>query len=179
MENTGSCGTLSIGTFEKTKEHVSSHPEAGKGFFETVTEWRDGAQAVTRARSFTLETDEPAVLGGKDQHIDPMELLLAALGTCLTIGWVTQARLRGLDYRHLRIKVIAPFDLRGYLNLDPTVRPGFSELQYTVEVDTEADATTLEEIRRAAEKSSPMFDNILNPTAISGRVRKTHESPDA
>ncbi len=179
MGSVGSCSTLGIDTFEKTKAQVSANPEAGKGRFETVTEWRDGAQAVTRARSFILETDEPTALGGKDQHIDPMELLLAALGTCLTIGWVTQARLRGLDYRNLRIKVSAPFDLRGYLDLDPTVRPGFSELQYAVEVDTEADTATLEEIRRAAEKSSPMFDNILNPTAISGRVTKTHASLDA
>jgi uncharacterized OsmC-like protein len=179
MENVGSCSSLGIDTFEKTKAQVSANPEAGKGRFETVTEWRDGAQAVTRARSFTLETDEPTALGGKDQHIDPMELLLAALGTCLTIGWVTQARLRGLDYRDLRIKVSAPFDLRGYLNLDPKVRPGFSEIQYTVEVDAEADAATLEEIRLAAEKSSPMFDNILNPTAISGRVSKSRGSLDA
>jgi uncharacterized OsmC-like protein len=179
MDNIGSCGTLGIDTFEKTKSQVSANPEVGKGHFETVTEWRDGAQAVTRARSFTLETDEPTALGGKDQHIDPMELLLASLGTCLTIGWVTQARLRGLDYRNLRIRVNAPFDLRGYLNLDPKVRPGFSELQYTVEVDTDADAATLEEIRQAAERFSPMFDNILNPTAISGRVTKPHESLDS
>lgn len=174
MEISGSCCTLDLDTFQKTKAHVSAHPEAGKGHFETVTEWRDGAQAVTRARSFTLETDEPTMLGGKDQHIDPMELLLASLGTCLTIGWVTQARMRGLDYRDLRIRVSAPFDLRGYFNLDPKVRAGFSELRYTVEVETDADATTLEEIREAAEKTSPMFDNILNPTAISGRVTKTN-----
>ncbi len=177
--DTGSCCTLDLDTFHKTKAHVSAHPEAGEGRFETVTEWRDGAQAVTRARSFTLETDEPTALGGKDQHIDPMELSLASLGTCLTIGWVTQARMRGLDYRDLRIKASAPFDLRGYLGLDPTVRPGFSELQYTVEVDTDADAATLEEVREAADKTSPMFDNILNPTAISGRVMKTSGSAAA
>jgi uncharacterized OsmC-like protein len=167
-----SCCTLDIDTMKATQAHVAAHPEDGKGRFQTVTEWRDGAQAVTKARSFTLETDEPTALGGKDQHIDPMELLLASLGTCLTIGWVTQARLRGLDYRDLRITVSAPFDLRGYLNLDPSVRPGFSELQYTVEVDTDADAATLEELRKAAEKASPMFDNILNPTAITGQVKK-------
>lgn len=176
MGTTGSCSTLDIATMKATKAHVAAHPEAGQGRFETVTEWRDGAQAVTQARSFTLETDEPTALGGRDQRIDPMELLLAALGTCLTIGWVTQARLRGLDYRQLRIRVSAPFDLRGYLNVDPQVRPGFLELQYTVEVDTDADAATLEEIRKAAEKNSPMFDNILNPTAISGRVAQTVSS---
>jgi len=168
----GSCCTLDIDTFQATKARVAEDPKIGLGSFETVTEWRDGAQAITRARSFTLQTDEPTPLGGKDQHIDPMELLLAALGSCLTIGWVTQARLRGIDFRDLRIKVSAPFDLRGYLALDPSVRPGFGALSYTVEVDTDASAGTLEEIRAAAEKTSPMFDNILKPTPISGTIAR-------
>ncbi|MDI3283518.1 OsmC family protein [Polyangium sp. 15x6] len=172
MESLGGCCTLDIDTFRKTRDAVERAPEAGKGSFETVTEWRDGAQAVTRARSFTIETDEPTPLGGKDQHVDPMELLLAALGSCLTIGWVTQARLRGITYHKLVIKVQAPFDLRGYLALEPSVRPGFGQLRYTVDVDTDADAATLEEIRIAVERTSPMFDNILRPTPIEGIVQR-------
>lgn len=165
-----SCTTLDLDAYEATRKAVSADPAKGKGSFETVTEWQDGAQAVTRARSFTLRTDEPAPLGGKDEHIDPMELLLASLGTCLTIGWVTQARKRGIDYRGLKIRVTAPFDLRGYLGIDVAVRPGFQALDYVVEVDSDADPATLEEIRVQAERTSPMFDNILNATAISGRV---------
>jgi len=167
----GTCTSLDIETFRATRDHVAENPADGKGAFETVTYWQDGAQAVTKARSFTIETDEPSALGGQDQHIDPMELLLASLGTCLTIGWVNQANFRGLDYRDLKIRVHAPFDLRGYLGVSDEVRPGFTEIAYTVEVDTDADAETLEEIRKAAEAGSPMFDNILNPTAIRGEVR--------
>jgi len=111
-------------------------------------------------------------LGGTDQAIDPMELLLASLGTCLTIGWITQANLRGIDYRGLRIRVNAPYDLRGYLALDPKVRPGFGRLDYVVEVDSDAPPAVLEEIRLAAEKTSPMFDNILNATPVAGSIRK-------
>lgn len=167
----GTCKSLDIDTYNATRAHVAQNPEDGQGSFETVTHWRDGAQAVTQARSFTIETDEPTALGGRDQQIDPMELLLASLGTCLTIGWVNQANFKGLDYRDLKIRVHAPFDLRGYLGVDDEVRPGFTEITYTVEVDADADADTLEEIRRAAETSSPMFDNIFNATAISGEVR--------
>jgi uncharacterized OsmC-like protein len=164
------CNSLDIEAYDATKEAVVADPENGKGSFETVTEWQDGAQAVTRARSFTLQTDEPAPLGGKDEHIDPMELLLASLGTCLSIGWVTQARKRGIEYRDLKIRVKAPFDLRGYLALDEAIRPGFTSLDYTVEVDSDVDPSVLEEIRIAAERTSPMFDNILNATAVTGRV---------
>lgn len=167
------CKSLDMDAYNTTRDQVSKNPEAGKGSFETVTHWRDGAQAVTKARSFTIETDEPAALGGEDQKIDPMELLLAAVGTCLTIGWVTQANLKGIDYRGLKIRVRAPFDLRGYLDLDEAVRPGFSEITYTVEVDTDADAATLQEVRKAAEASSPVTDNVLNATLVRGEVHNT------
>ena len=167
-----SCSTLDMETFAATKSHVAQNPEDGKGTFETVTEWQDGAKAVTRARSFVIDTDEPTPLGGTDQAIDPMELLLGALGSCLTIGWVTQANLRGVDYRRLKITVKAPFDLRGYLALDEDVRPGFGDLEYDVEVDSDADEAVLEEIKAAAEATSPLFDNILRPTGISGKISK-------
>ena len=165
-----SCTSLDMSTYAATKEHITANPEDGKGTFETVTEWTDGAQAVTRARSFTITTDEPAPLGGKDEAIDPMELLLAAVGTCLTIGWVTHANMRGVEYRALTIKVKAPFDLRGYLAIDESVRPGFLGLEYRVEVDTDADPAVLDEIREACEAGSPMYDNVLNATSISGEV---------
>lgn len=168
-----SCTNLDISTMEQTKAHVAANPEDGKGAFETETAWQDGAVAVTQARSFTLKTDEPAPLGGTDSAIDPMELLLASLGTCLTIGWVTHANQRGVDFRDLKIKVTAPYDLRGYLDLAQDVRPGFLNLDYSIEVDTDADDAVLEEIKAAAEKGSPMFDNILNGTPVQGQITRT------
>ena len=126
---------------------------------------------MTRARSFTIATDEPKPLGGGDSAIDPMELLLATLGSCMQIGWVTQARLRGIELRRLEIKVRGGYDLRGYLNLDQTVRPGFGGLDYTVEVEADADPAVLAAIRKAVERGSPMFDNIAHATAIKGDVK--------
>ncbi len=167
-----SCSSLDMEAFEKTKAHIAANPDQGAGEFETVTKWEDGARAVTHARSFVLKTDEPTVLGGEDSAIDPMELVLAALGSCLTIGWVTHANLRGVDYRKLEIKVKAPFDLRGYLALDANVRPGFGKLEYSVKVDSDADPAVLEEIKAAAEAGSPVLDNLLNGVGVSGTIEK-------
>ena len=111
--------------------------------------------ARTTARSFAIETDEPAPLGGTDKAIDPMELLLAAVGTCLQIGWVTHANRRGIDFRSLRIETKGDYDLQGYMALDPKLPPGFLNISYAVEVDTDADPAVLEEIRIAAERWLP------------------------
>lgn len=170
---TPSCTNLDLSAFAATRDAVAADPGIGHGSFTTVTTWEDGARARTTARSFAIETDEPAPLGGTDRAVDPMELVLAAVGTCLTIGWVTQAAQRQLDFRSLRITVEGDYDLRGYLDLDAAVRPGFDGLRYTVEVDADAGSEQLEEIRLAAERTSPMFDNVAHATPITARIVAT------
>lgn len=168
-----SCTNIDLDAFDQTRAAVQDDASVGEGSFTTVTRWEDGARARTTARSFTIETDEPAPLGGTDAAVDPMELLLASLGTCLTIGWVTHAARRGVEYRDLSIEVEGDYDLRGYLDIDDDVRPGFEAVRYTVDVDTDADEATLEEIRHAAERTSPMFDNVLNGTDVTAHVNST------
>jgi uncharacterized OsmC-like protein len=169
---TRSCFSLDMETFDQTKEAIRNDPKLGQGTFTTVTEWVDGAVARTTARSFTIETDEPAPLGGTDQAIDPMELLLAAVGTCLQIGWVTHANRRGIDFRSLRIETKGDYNLQGYMALDPSVPPGYLDISYSVEVDTDADPAVLEEIRLATENGSPVTQNVLQGTPIHSEVKK-------
>jgi len=169
---TRSCFSLDMDTFEQTKEAIRNDPNLGKGTFSTVTEWVDGSLARTTARSFTIETDEPAPLGGTDKAIDPMELLLAAVGGCLQIGWVTHANRRGVEFRSLRIETRGEYDLSGYLALDQTIPPGFLNISYTVEVDSDADPAVLEEIRAAAENGSPVTQNVLRGTPIHADIKK-------
>ena len=167
----GTCQTVDLDAFGATRDAVREDPGAGRGTFATITQWEDGTRARTTARSFVIETDEPAPLGGTDQAVDPMELLLASLGTCLTIGWTTQAAKRGIDFRDLRIEVTGDYDLRGYLDLADDVRPGFARIDYSVHVDADASPEVLQEIRRAAERTSPMFDNIAHGAPIAATVK--------
>lgn len=83
---------------------------------------------------------------------------------------MTHAAKRGVDLRDLTIEVRGEYDLRGYLALDDDVRPGFSEIGYSVNVESDASIDVLEEIRLAAERTSPMFDNIVNASPVGGNV---------
>lgn len=167
-----SCTNIDLDAFAATKAAVQEDPSCGRGNFTTTTVWSDGARAHTTARSFAIETDEPAPLGGSDKAIDPMELLLAAIGTCVTIGWVTQAALRNIVLRSLSIDVTGEYDLRGYLSIDQAVRPGFTGISYVVNVDTDAPSNILEEINRITQAGSPMVDNVVAATAVVGVVRR-------
>ncbi|MEW6472411.1 MAG: OsmC family protein [Actinomycetota bacterium] len=162
--------TVDLSAYEATRAAVAADPSTGLASFTTVTTWEEGARARTTARSFTLQTDEPTVLGGTDAAVDPMELVLAAVGTCITVGWVTHAVQRGIEYRSLEVQVTGSYDMRGYLGLGGDARPGFQSIEYTVRVDSDAPPETLEEIRAGVEATSPMFDNVKNATPLRGWV---------
>ena len=161
---------MDLSAYNDTRAAVAADPAVGVASFTTVTTWEEGKRTRTTARSFVVHSDEPTALGGGDTALDPMELVLAAVGTCVTAGWVTEAVQRGVEYRNLEVAVTGTYDLRGYLRLDRTVRPGFQSIEYAVRVDTDAPAAVLEEIRVAVEATSPMFDNVRHATPVTGTI---------
>jgi putative redox protein len=53
----------------------------------------------------TLVTDEPAALGGDDAGPDPYTLLLAALGSCISMTVTLYARRKGWPLRRVRVRL--------------------------------------------------------------------------
>lgn len=165
-----SCFQIDIGAFEDFAKKVQADPEAGRFTFRTVTHWEGGAVTRTVARHFELKADEPSALGGTDSAPDPVELLLASIATCFAIGFVTHAARRGIDFRDLQIVTEGDLDLRGYLGLDPSVRPGYARIRYTVKVDADADPEVLEELRQLAHRLSPMIETVTHGVPVEGRI---------
>lgn len=83
---------------------------------------------------------------------------------------MTQAAKRGIDFDDFEIDVEGELNLRGYLGLEESVRPGYTNIAYTVRLESGAPVDVLEEILRAAEQTSPMYDNILNGTPITSQL---------
>ncbi len=67
---------------------------------------------------------------------------------------------QGVTLEKLRIEAEGDLDLRGFLDLDPNVRPGFQEIRYTVRVKADAPSDKIEEILQHVEKTSPNRSNL-------------------
>ena len=61
----------------------------------TVTSLRNLQNEVRYGDGHTLTTDEPLAAGGEDAGPDPYTLLLAALGTCISMTTTLYARRKG------------------------------------------------------------------------------------
>lgn len=128
----------------------------------TVSGYKFGGQAIRR--HFEIHADEPRELLGEDTAPNPQELLLAALNACMSVGYAASAAAMGIELEKLEIETEGQLDLRGFLGLDPAIKPGYEEVRYTVRIRSSAPREKIEELHRWVMKTSPNFSNFA--TAI-------------
>ena len=126
-------------------DDVSKDPAKGIAQFGVITTWKGGTRSQTRVNSwalggqrldknFTIEIDEPPELLGTDTAANPQEFLLAATNACILATYVAACSMQGIKLESLEIQTEGELDLRGFLGLDKSVKPGYDELQYTVRI---------------------------------------------
>lgn len=161
---------------------VQGNPELAKFEFRTKNNWIEGGHCVSsmksfygvgqedtsRQETFTMECDHPNVLLGEDKAATPAEVVLHALGSCLTGAMVYHAAANGIEIEGAESSLKGGCDLHGFLGLDPEVRKGFDGI--TVKLKVKSDASE-EQLMNLA-KFSPVFDIISNPTPVSIEIVK-------
>jgi uncharacterized OsmC-like protein len=120
------------------------------------------------AHGFTI--DEPAGLGGTDKGANPVEHLLAALGSCQVITFQVWAGKLGIAVDEIDIALTGELDLRGFFGLDPDVRPGFSSIDVAVQLSGPETPERYQELIDAVERHCPVLDSLGGHV----RVRATY-----
>lgn len=117
-------------------------------------------------RQFSIDIDEPCELGGTNRFANPQEHLIAALNACMTVGYVAQCAVRGINLENLEIETNGEIDLRGFLGIDPAVPPGYENLSYIVRIKGSGSKEEFEKIHEAVMATSPNFYNVARPVAL-------------
>lgn len=164
-----------------TVNAIRQQPELAQFKFRARNRWDTGAhnvatvdkfygtgQEMEHKQPFTLHADEPAVLLGEDQGANATELVLAGLSACLTGTLVYHSASRGLNLESIESEYEGDIDLHGFLDLDPSVRPGYREIRVKLRVKGDPDEATIQELLRR----SPVFDTLANPVRIKIEVEK-------
>lgn len=173
---------VNVDQLVETIQHVQEQPELAKFEFRAKTNWITGGHCVSSAKSFygvgqedttrqetfTMECDHPNVLLGEDKAATPAEVVLHALGSCLTGAMMYHAAANGIDIEASEAKLTGGADLHGFLGLDPEVRKGFDGI--TVKFKVKSDASE-EQLRNLA-MFSPVFDMLTNPTPVKIEFEK-------
>ena len=165
----------------QTIEAIKQNPEIAQFKFRARNQWDIGGhnqatidtfygacQEMEHKQPFKLDADEPAVLLGEDNGANPVEFVLAGLSGCLTSTLAYHAASRGLKIEDISSEYEGDIDLRGFLAIDPNVRPGYREIRVKLRVKGDVDEATVQELVR----KSPVYDTLTNPVKIKIEVEK-------
>lgn len=124
----------------------------------------------TTGSGHRVVVDEPPAFGGANSAANPVEYALAALGSCQAITYRFWAAKLGIAFDALSVELEGDLDARGFLGLDPTVRPGFEQVRVTVHISGPETPERYEELHRAVDAHCPVLDLFANPVPVEVRL---------
>lgn len=126
-----------------------------------------GSEDSTRVEPFVVDGDEPPVLLGENVAPNAVEMVLHALASCLSVGFVYNAAAMGIKVDGLEFDMTGDLDLHAFLGLSDKVRPGYSNIAVTYRVRSDAPREKLESLCQYVQDTSPVMDIIRNPVPVT------------
>ncbi len=134
--------------------------------FTATSKIVDGLQVDNTVRNFTLRMDEPVNLGGTDTGMNPVEALLAALGSCLAIVAAAFAESHDIELEEFWVELEGDLDPDGFLRGVEGVRNGFQEVRFTPHIKTSASEEKVAEFVEFIKSRCPVSDTMMNGTKV-------------
>ena len=180
-QSTSHVNGLDLEALRNVVEEVGKDPSKGMVQFRVRSQWKGQTRSETSVESYTLggrkivrsfqiPIDEPLELLGSNTAPNPQETLMAAFNACVMVGYAVGAAVRGITLEKLEIETHGELDLRGFLGIDETVRPGYEKLHYVVRMKGRGTAEQFREVHEQVIRTSPNYFNISRPVEIDATL---------
>ncbi|MCD6380810.1 MAG: OsmC family protein [Candidatus Odinarchaeota archaeon] len=133
--------------------------------FKVAVKRVSGVHNKIKVKDFEIDVDEPESLGGTNKGPNPVELLLGALGSCLSIITTIYAKKKGIKVDDVEVELSGQLDPRGFQGL-ADVRPGFQKIEAKVKIKSPESREKLQELLDDVVKHCPVEDNIAHEVPI-------------
>lgn len=169
---------LDVDGLKAMLDAVESDPDEAAFTFRAETEWTGGFGSETRisdfekngetieSPEFTIVGDEPEAMLGDREGANAVELLLAAIGSCLSVTYAGHAAAKGIEIDDMSFEFEGDLDLRGFLGMSEDVRPGYDEIRCTTHIESDASDADLQELHEEVTETSPLYDNVTNSVSL-------------
>lgn len=163
----------------ETQAKFKADAEAAKATFESRSALQEGLRSEVSLRQHELTVDEPPALGGTDSGPNPVELILASLGTCQEITYRAYATALGIPLDKVSVTVEGDIDLRGFFAVDESVRAGYEAVRGTVHLESSASEEQLRQLRDVVNGHCPVLDIISQPVPVELDLKITQTPVEA
>ncbi|SFD24028.1 OsmC family protein [Tropicimonas isoalkanivorans] len=155
-----------------TQDAIRADPEKGKVTFRSACTSAEGFRTEAKIRDHKLTADFSEALGGHNAGPSPVELVLASIGTCQAMTYRAYATAMDIPLEEIEVEVEGDIDLRGFLAVDDSVRPGFEALRVKVRLVSDAPRDQIEMLRTASDTHCPLRDIVANTVPVALEVQQ-------
>ena len=152
--------------FDNTKTALGADASQAAVTFQARSQLADGFRSNVAIRQFSIGVDEPPALAGQDTAPNPVEYVLAALGSCQEITYRLYAGALGIPLDSVSVQLSGDIDLHGFFNVDPKVRPGYQRINAEVFIDSPASEADIARLKETVDRHCPVLDILRNPTPV-------------
>src|SRR5689334_10709275 len=174
---------VNVGALLGVRTALAGAPEIAQFQWRSTVSWVNGTHSRSDVETFygfgeeqrhhttfSYDIDHPLQFASEDKGVTPVEVVLVALGGCLTAGVAAVAQQRSIQLRSVRATLTAEMDLHGILGADPDIRNGFSGVSVAYQIDADATAEEIRALVAQSQKRSAVYDIITNPTNVTVEV---------
>jgi len=146
-------------------------PDEGDKLFiskvSVVSEQINNMHVKASVGDYIIESDGPKDLGGSGDVPGPMQMLLASIANCLEITALLYLSISNVNMNSIKVKVEAKYDRRSSINPKKEPIPGFYDIKYVWEIETDDNLKKIDQILKRVEDVCP----------VKGTLNRHHEFP--
>lgn len=129
--------------------------------FQAKAQWTGhGLASECQSRNFKITLDEPKSLGGEDTAMNPVELLLNALGGCMSICAAAFAKQCGVDLKDFSVDLEGDLDPEGFQGINPNIRTGYQEIRFKMNTVSPSPQENIDKLEALIIKRCPVEDTL-------------------
>jgi uncharacterized OsmC-like protein len=153
-----------------TRQKVGDDPARAVVRLRTEARMGDGTRVDLRAGAFEFAADEPLSVGGTGTAPNPVQMALAALGSCQAITYRYWAEELGLRLDGVTVTVEANFDTGAFFGFPGSGTPAPSAVQCSVTLEGPEPAARYEELAAAVDEHCPVLDLFSRAVPVERSV---------
>jgi uncharacterized OsmC-like protein len=153
-----------------TRQKVGDDPARAIVRLRTEARMGDGTRVDLRAGAFEFAADEPVSVGGTGTAPNPVQMALAALGSCQAITYRYWAEELGLRLDGVTVTVEANFDTGAFFGFPGSGTPAPSAVRCSVTLEGPEPAARYEELAAAVDEHCPVLDLFSRAVPVERAV---------
>ncbi len=120
---------------------------------------------------YSVMIDLSSAYGGSGSTPSPGVLVRAALGACLSLGYLTWAAFLGVEIGKINVEIDSQYDMRGNYGLDPSIRGGITSLHYKVCIESSADPEKVRQLIDQSDATDYVRDIFAGELAMTREIQ--------